>query len=179
VSDPAGKYPLGILARPAPDWFDDQLGVGKGSIFATGANQSIWFSVSLFNNAGSGQVLKVYGLSTVNVGIGGLDCFFASGPYGTFYTGCSANRPDVGAPYGQIYTQSQEVGVSSGNPYLLQPAIATLGTSGESFTYFAPFPIFIVPVGYSLVVCNVYGANNIAGALYAGGAGFWYQVANQ
>ena len=178
-SDPSGAQPQGVLVRPATDFFDDHLGVGKGSIFATGANQSIWFSVALFNNATAGLVFKVYGLSTINVGEGGLDYFFVSGAYGTLAQGCSPVRPDVGVPYGQIYTQSQQVLATTANPYLVQPAIATIGTSGESFTAFSQFPMFIVPVGYSLVACNTFPANNIGGALYAGGAGFWYQMANE
>ena len=179
MSDPSGRFPTGVLTRPAADFFDDHLAVGKGSIFANGPNQSIWFSVALFNNSTQGLVFKVYGLSSINVGEGGLDYFFVYGQYGALAQLCSPIRPDFGSLNGQIFTQSQQVGVSTANPYLLQPAIATFGTSGESFTAFSPFPVFIVPVGYSLVACNTFPANNIGGALYAGGAGFWYQQANE
>jgi len=174
-SDPSGVSPKGTLIRPPADFFDDHLAVGSFFLqFTGGPNNSNFCTVALFNNANTGVVFKVYGISAVNDGGSGMGAFWFYGPLGALYAPCQPIRPDLGAPFGQIWQQTTLANVPAApNPYFTPPYVNLIGVSGfDSNTILSPFPLFIVPVGWSLVLTNVTASADL-------GAGFWYQQANE
>lgn len=172
MADPSGRYPLGVLTRAAPDWFDERLGVGGYQLtIATGEN---FLLVSLYNNASDGSVLKVYAISCSGDGGGGCSAWVDMGtPPGTLVGPCTCIRPDYAAPAGLIFQSEITTSNPFPNPFSIPPNSAFLGTSGfDSFTHIAPFPLFVIPVGYALHVTN-FNAGELMGAA------FWYQQAEQ
>jgi hypothetical protein len=174
MSDPSGKYPLGVLTRSAPDWFDDNLGVGGARLAFPQPAGSNYFAVSLVNNDNQGRVLKVYGIYTSSEGGEGVGFWFSQVPLGTQQAGPFALRPDRAKPTGQIfYTQSLANPNNTPNPFQPAVIISAIGSSGfDSDTVFSPFPIFIVPQGFALIASNLQTTFN-------GGCFFWYQVCNE
>lgn len=177
MSDRTGRKPKGTMVRLAPDWFSDNLAMGTGVLIAPIANQQQFWSVALYNNSKTGQLLKVYGLSVANFGGGGCLYFFLSGTFGNFDHKCGPIRPDFQAPDGAIYTQQQAAAGSPTNPFITGTPIYSLGTAGEAFTIVSPFALFIIPPGYSLVAANAFPSVSSGNFLYAGGASFAYHVA--
>jgi hypothetical protein len=173
-SDPSGAQPKGTLVRNAPDWFDDNLGMGTYILPFVIPTTFNYVAVSLFNNANTGVALKVYAVSVDEDGGGGFAASWMKGPFGTLVGACSPVRPDYPTPYGEIYQETVMVAAEADpNPMLLNSPVAFIGSSGfDSNTVVSPFPLFIVPVGWSLVLCNIDTSNNA-------GVAFWYQVANE
>lgn len=173
-SDPTGTNPSGVLVRPAPDFFDDSIAAcgWTNTVFTSGDNN--WFLLQLFNNAVSGQVLKVYAITSSSDAGGGCYVFGQPGPpSGTMIGVPRSIRLDQGAPYGQLWVNMQTIPIANPNPFTIPPAVPIIGASGfDSATVISTFPLFIIPVGYSLVIANVQGVDN-------GGGAFWYQVANE
>lgn len=175
-SDPTGTHPSGVLVRPAPDFFDDNLCSGGYYFFIRPAAGFQYLSISLFNDAPRGQALKVYGITNGDdSGFGTLMYPLQGGPLGSFVTQCRNVRFDLGAPPGQIYQQLDVVaGIDSPYPRPLPTNVQTLGTPGfSSETIFSPFPMAIIPPGYSLVLANGQASS---GTWYAT---FWYQISNE
>lgn len=173
-SDQSGVTPKGTLVRAAADWFDDNLGTGGFYEQNFSPNLDNYFTVALFNNANTGVVFKVYGISAYNDGGTGWGAFWQNGAVGTLKSGCQPLRPDYPTPYGQIYEQEM-----LGNnpdapfPWSLGPIAGAIGCGGfDSNTVVSPFPLFIVPVGWSLVMANLESASNCM-------CTFWYQVCNE
>lgn len=173
-SDPSGVSPKGVLTRPAPDFFDDNMGIGAWSYLTTLPTTFTYVAVSLFNNDNQGRVLKVYGITAEADGGAGMQASWFKGSFGTLVGPCSSIRPDLGAPPGLIYKDVLIVPAEfSPNTMPLNPAVGIIGISGfDSNTVLSPFPIFIIPVGWSLVLVNLETSSQ-------GGAGFWYLVANE
>lgn len=180
-SDPSGVQPPGVLVRLAPDFFDDSIAVGAGFTFDSTAFNTDYYTISLFNNGNQGQVFKVYAITSLTVSGGGAGVFFVKGTVGSLFAPCASIRPDFQAPFGQIYTQSliQSSPAVGQNPLITAPLIGFIGDSADSFTNISPFPLFIVPAGYSLVTANMSVGTNAGGSDLRGGTGFWYQVANE
>ena len=155
-SDPSGARPMGVLTRPAPDFFDDNLYVGGYRITYNIAALNNYITVALFNTDNLGRVLKVYGLSLTSDAGEGFDFWFVYGQIGTLSPGPYPLRPDYPAPPAQIYIQSQPAAPpNQPNPLLptnLTASLATYGFDGSNI--FAGHPLFIVPVGWSLVASN-------------------------
>jgi hypothetical protein len=173
-SDPSGVSPKGVLVRPAPDFFDDHLASGgfQFSGFNVGVTAS-YCTIALFNNSRQGTIFKVYGISITADGGDGFGFFFQYGTVGAFQSNCQPIRPDVGAPYGQIYEQQMSGAEPRVNDFYTGPFVNQVGGSGfDGNTVFSPFPMFIVPVGYSLVGTNITTCADFA-------CYFWYQVCNE
>lgn len=172
-SDPTGTHPQGVLVRPAPDFFDDNVGWGGYWVQPTVAFPYV--TISLYNDAPFGQCLKVYGITNGDDAGFGTFCYQRQGPpLGNFITQCDPIRFDRGAPPGQIWARIDSTAtVTSPYPLPLPPNTKVLGTPGfASQTVGLGFPFAVIPAGYSLVLAN---ANNAA-TVYAS---FWYQVANE
>jgi hypothetical protein len=173
MSDPSGKYPLGVLTRTAPDWFDDNLGVGGARLPFPQPSGGNYIAISLFNNDSQGRAFKVYGIYTSQFSGEGWGFWYATAPLGTLQSQPQAIRPDRGAPSGLIYLETS-LGNNNNtpNPFLPAQLFTAIGVSGfDSATYFSPFPMFIIPKGYCLIGTNIEETFN-------GGCFFWYQVAN-
>ena len=172
-SDPSGRFPPGILARPAPDWFDDS--VATGGVFVSGIlapGQQSWQRASLFNNATDGRSLKVYGISTV---LDGEGCALAYGvqgkPTDPLIGNCTPTRLDQAMPWGQLYFINTVQNTGLPNPYNPPATAAFLGTPfTASVTIFSPFPIFVIPSGYALLITG-----QQPGGVF--GAAFWFHQA--
>ncbi len=119
------------------------------------------------------MVFKVYGITASNDGGGGLVFWFQQGPIGLFQQAVSPIRPDVAVPYGQIFFQQTTVPLGHSSPFLPPTIVGVVGSAGfDSTTLCSPFPLFILPAGYSLVGANVGSYGNA-------GASFWYQLAKE
>ena len=174
-SDPSGVQPKGTLTRHAADWFDDNLATGAAEYHVYGASPPYtYISFGLFNNANSGVVFKIYGLTSYNDSGEAMDGYFVNGTIGSLYGACTPIRPDYPAPYGQMYFDSETVAAFTDPPTNNWGALyQQFGTSGyDSMSYFSTFPIAIVPVGWSFVLRGGTIATDT-------GACFWYQVCNE
>lgn len=173
-SDPTGRNPVGTLARPGPDFFDDNLGVAGIIEFQVPAMPTnSWWTVALFNNANTGVAFKIYAITASSQGGGGVGLFWKYGTLGTFQQNAAPLRPDHATPFGQIYTQSITGSALTRNPLAILPFVGDIGAAGfDSGTSSFPHPILIVPAGWSLVACNL-------GSDQQGGVFFWYQQSNE
>lgn len=173
-SDPSGTQPPGTLVRSAPDFFDDNMGVGGAFIFdATPPAGNIWVQFALFNNGTQGQVLKVYGVTVWSEGGGGLIFGYTKGVVGTFAQDCVAIRPDFSLLIGQIYSNLSDGHASPVPIFIPKTIVGQIGAGGfDSLTVVSPFPLFIVPAGYSLVGTN-------PSSTISSSCTFWFQVANE
>jgi len=173
-SDPTGTHPIGVLARPAPDFFDDNMGLVAFNYIEFNPPAGLHYqTIALYNNAKSGVLFKVYAIVAECNGGGGLSAWFAPGTVGTLQNGAGSLRPDVGVPYGQLYFQQTDVAAGVPNPFIPAGINGIVPTGGFDSNIAAPgFPLFIVPVGYSLVLSNISSSVNT-------GASFWYQLANE
>jgi hypothetical protein len=151
--DFTGVRPLGVLTRHPADWFSDSLytiSFTKTVLFSGAGNQYMAFAV--FNNDNIGRVMKVYGYSATCDGGGGLATRFAPARLFTPVNTATSIRPDLPAPTVTISFDSQVVPPGGLTPYDTGQQCGLLGTFGfDSGTAFAPFPLFIIPTGWSLV----------------------------
>src|SRR5229473_4204785 len=130
-SDPSGRHPLGVLSRIAPDWFDDQLGIGAFATNNPVATPPTYVAIALFNNATDGSSFKVYGLSVFSNGGGGTSFFSPPTTIGALAGPCVSLRPDVGNPFGQIFTVSTAVATpSTPSPFNFGPLVGFIGNNG-------------------------------------------------
>lgn len=174
-SDPSGHSPSGVLIRPAPDFYDDNMAVGAADQQTYGGSSpNDYISVALYNNDDRGRVFKVYAIENQNDGATQFGVFSKKGTIGSLATNCRSIRLDGPAPPGQIYLQVDTVaGSFDPPPYSFGPLIGLLaaGSFGGGLTV-STFPLFIVPKGYSLILATIIVGIN-------GGACFWYQVSNE
>jgi len=171
-SDPSGVHPQGVLVRPAPDFFDDNMAFGGFQLtIATGNN---FVLTSLYNDATTGIALKVYAISCSGDGGGGCSAWMDQNLGGSTLVGqCSNVAANLGAPFGQIWQNTQTIAGPFPNPFNPPPSVAMLGTNGfDSVTHVFPFPAFIIPAGFALHVTNNNGSELL-------GASFWYQQSNE
>lgn len=170
-SDPSGRQPSGVLVRPAPDFFDDNLGMG--GYWAQPPAPHPFLSISLYNDASTGLVLKVYTITSGDdVGLGTFAYQRQGTPLGSLVMQCQRLRFDQGATFGQIW-QRVDHGVVITDPYPLPlpPNYTILAEPGfSSQTVGFSHPLWIIPAGYSLVIANA----NSASTIYAS---FWFQMA--
>lgn len=173
-SDPSGVNPHGVLVRPAPDFFDDNI--FSGGFYYSGFNNGVtanYATIALYNNGNQGQVLKVYGISITSDGGDGFGFWFRYGTFGTFISNCNPLRPDVSAPWGQIYEQQATGAEPRVNDFYTGPFVNQISGSGfDGNTVISPFPMFIVPAGYSLIGTNITTSADFA-------CFFWYQMCNE
>lgn len=173
-SDPTGRFPQGVLVRSAFDFFDDSGGQGGAFYFDQAFTQLAYLAVALYNNATDGRSFKVYGISAISNQNGGCLVYSTTGRIGSLFGPCSPIRADLGAPFGQIYSQTQLVpNTTTPTTLVFGPLVNILGSG--NFTpqgWYSPFPLFTVPAGYSLILVNQGAATNA-------GFGFWYQQANE
>lgn len=173
-SDPTGVRPAGVLTRAAPDFFDDNLAVCAFEFQEISPPTGLHFQrYALFNNATTGVLFKVYAITVENDGGGGMVLFWNHGPLGTFAQNAAALRPDLPMPFGQMYSDQTDVAAGNPNPYITQPIVGQIGAGGfDSATVVSPFPLFIIPAGWSLVGTN-------PGSAIESGMTVWYQLANE
>lgn len=172
-SDPSGVDPKGVLVRPAPDFFDDNIGTGGYWVQPTGSFPYV--TISLFNDANTGIALKVYGITSGDDAGFGTFMYQRNGPpLGSFVCQCQNVRPDLGVTRGQIWARTDyALSINAPYPLPLPDNTQVLATPGfASQTIGLGFPIAIVPVGWSLALANT----NNAGTIYAA---FWFQQANE
>lgn len=173
MSDRTGRKPKGTMVRPAPDWFSDYFYVGGMRNVYNPASVNNYVTVALLNNDQQGRVLKVYGVTMSCDGGEGFDFWFIKGTIGAQVAGPYNIRPDYPAPPAQTWFQTQAAAPANApNPFLPANTIASLMSDGfDGSNIFSPFPLFIVPQGYSLV-----GSNDVGGA--AVGCFFWFQISD-
>lgn len=173
-SDPTGVHPQGVLTRPAPDFFDDNIGVGGARLPFPAGSGGNYIAVSLLNNDNQGRMLKVYGAYTSAAGGEGFGFWYSKAPIGALQPPPQAIRPDLGAPPGAIYMATSLGNPNNTpNPFIPAQLFSCVGCSGfDSATVLSPFPLFVIPVGYCLIGSNLEETFNA-------GCFFWYQVANE
>jgi len=171
--DATGAQPLGVVVRHAADWFSDSLYMATfyEDIAFVGSGL-LWHQFGLFNQGQSGQVLRVYGNTTFSEGGGGFQASFSSGSIGVQVGDATGIRPDQPVPRASIWATHQQTALGTVNPFLSTRPFGLLAAPGfDSGTTFSPFPMFIVPAGYSLVVTNPQSSS-------VAGVGWWFQLAN-
>jgi hypothetical protein len=174
ATDSTGVRPSGVLTRHPGDWFADNLFVGQYSFYNHNLPQPLfWLSVALYNFDPSGRVAKVYGISCVNDSGGGAGVFFQAGTIGAFQQHCTSIRPELGAPSCDIYqVRTNALANDQPPPYNWGTQYALIPSDGfDCGKIISPFPIFIVPVGWSLIIAPLFATG-------AFGPTFWFQLAN-
>lgn len=168
----SGLKPKGALSRIAPDFFADYMATGGYWIEPVGGPHGYFVTISLFNDSKIGEALKVYGITSGDdVGLGTFMYSTFGTPLGALIGQCRNIRFDMPPPVGQIWAlQDNAPAINSPYPNPLPVNPTVLGEPGfSSATLFSPFPIAIVPAGYSLVIANAQSCSTIYAA-------FWYQV---
>lgn len=169
-SDPTGRHPSGVLTRHPADFFDDNCGTGALYLQITTIPTNTWLRISLYNNSNTGVSFKVYAITSFSFGGGGLGYFFISGTIGAFQQACSSINPSLAAPFGQLFGDIITGSAAVLNPFITKPLVGIAGNSGfDSSNNLSPFPVVVLPAGYSLVCCNLTSSSG------GGGAGFLYQ----
>lgn len=175
MSDRAGIKPKGSMVRPAPDWFADRLYFGGFNVLGPSPTpgNSHWITVALFNNDQTGRVARVYGVYSLTDGGGGLGLYRAQQPPGAKVGQVQSTRLDYPPVDVEIWQQVMDVAAQFVTPFTLGAQIGAVGNSGfDSELTLSPFPLAIVPTGYSLVASNIIGSGST-------GAGFYIQMANK
>jgi hypothetical protein len=174
MSDRSGRKPLGTVTRHPADWFSDYLyTAGHAEINQPSGSGEIYFAVSFLNSDQSGLAMRVYGATVMQEGGGGLLAFFVSGATGAPVGNAKSIRPDRPAPSVEVGYQFQQVALGVNNPFNFGEQFGALASDGfDSATILSPFPLFIVPQGYSLVLTNPSSSFN-------NGAFIWFQMAAQ
>jgi hypothetical protein len=127
----------------------------------------------LFNQDQGGNVLRVYGNTTFSEGGGGFQAAFVRGTIGAQVASATGIRPDQTTPAVSVWARHMQTALGTVNPFLSNLPFALLAAPGfDSGTTFSPFPMFIVPVGYSLVVTNPQSSG-------VAGVGWWFQLTPQ
>lgn len=164
---PSYRRPKGVYSRPTLDWFSDQVCTGAGAFQTfplSGTGNDI--HVSLFNNDTLGRLLYVYAISCGNDSAENLYCAFHAGTVGNFFAAGMSVNPSLGTPPGQIFL---DVRTGTGSTPLAPPSdpYTQIPSGFNSSTIVAPFPLFILPKGYSIVVSPDFSGQSL-------GASFWY-----
>lgn len=173
-SDPSGVQPHGVLVRPAPDFFDDNLYTIAG--FTYDASPPVgenYTNYALFNNAMAGLLFKVYGVTAFGEGGGGYGWFYSKSPLGSVVNQNQNLNPTIGTGYGELFAVQRNVAQGVENPDIPAQLAGIFSASGfDSQTTLSPFPLAIIPVGYCLqcVMLESSPTNGIS---------FWYQMANE
>ena len=174
MADRSGRRPLGTLTRHPLDWFRDHSFVGGYMHpFDYAGEQLTYTSVGLYNFDPNGRVMLCYGFVTQADAGGGIDVFFVNGTIGALLGGVSSLRPDRPAPNVAVYNLVTPVPLNTPPTYNWGPAIGALPTQGfDGGQVFSEFPMFIVPVGYSVVFANAEASDRT-------GTFCWFQMADQ
>lgn len=172
MSDRSGQKPKGTMVRHAPDWFSDNLACAGFQFIETAPlPTNTWWSIALLNNDQTGRVYRVYGITVSSEGGGGCAFFFQQGAPGAQVAVAKPLRPDYAPPTGAIFKQEVTGSALKTNPFDTGPDFCEIGAGGfDSGTTISPFPLAIIPGGYSLVGVNL-------GSSTPGGIFFWYQLA--
>ena len=172
--DFTGVRPLGVVTRHPADWFSDSLYVaGWQELDQPSGSGEIYFAVALFNNDQGGNVLRVYGANSLSEGGGGCNMYFVHGTTGTLKQTARPIRPDFPIPNVSVYYQFQQVSTGSPNPFAFGDLYGNVSSSGfDSQLTVSPFPLFIVPVGWSLVATN-------PSSSFLNGFFWWFQLTPQ
>lgn len=172
--DLTGVKPLGTLTRHPLDWYSDAGAMAGYQLSVSGSTSTAdYLNVSIYNNDNAGKVARVYGAYATSDGGTGMQLSFLRGFQGTLVGQAQNLRPDYPAPSIFTYQLTVSVALGSPNPNPPGPIIGAVGTSGfDSSLVMSPFPIAIIPVGWSLVAWNVFDS---------GQTGFfcWFQMANK
>jgi hypothetical protein len=162
------------MTRHPADWFSDYLYTAGYSIDTFPSAGNITFAaIALYNDDAQGRVMKVYGVSGSADGGENFSIYFQQGTIGSQVAQALSIRPDRPAPSGAVYAESVVVPLATPAPFSFPPEYGQFGTDGfDGCTYVSPFPLFIVPVGYSIIACNRSGAGIPA-------FWFWFLLANQ
>lgn len=173
-SDPTGRHPSGVLIRPAPDFYDDQIGVCGFEFVEISPPVGLHYHrFALYNNASTGAVFKIYGITVENGGGGGFLFWFVKGQIGTVQQNATSIRPDHPMQFGQMSYDRMDVPAGTLNPFFPTTIVGQVSASGfDSQTTVSSFPLFILPAGWSLVGSN-------PGSALQAGLTCWYQVANE
>jgi len=171
--DATGSQPLGVVTRHPADWFSDSLysATFYEDIAFVGSGL-LWHQFGLFNQNNNGRVLRIYGNTTFSEGGGGFQASFSSGSVGVQVGNATGIRPDQSAPSVSVWADHVQTALGTVHPFLSALPFGLLAAPGfDSGTTFSPFPMFIIPQGYSLVVTNPQ-SSSVAGVCW------WFQLAN-
>lgn len=173
IRDQAGATPQGALSRHPADFFANGLACGG---FLRKQNppafQLAFNAVGLFNNDPAGNVFKIYGYGLNNDAGGGVGIYAVKGKLSTPQSPPVNVRFDQPAPTGLIFADTTIVASGTLPPTIYDPLVGLLATAGfDGDAKFSPFPMFIVPTGYSIVGLNLEPAGQC-------GIYFWYEITN-
>ncbi len=172
--DFTGVRPLGVVTKHPADWFSDSLYVASfyEDIAFVGSGL-LWHQFGLLNQDQGGNVLRVYGNTTFTEGGGGFQASFSNGSIGAKVGNALSIRPDFPTPNVSIWAQHVQTALGTVNPFLSTTPFGLLAAPGfDSGTFLSPFAMFIVPVGWSLVVTNPQSSS-------VAGVGWWFQLTPQ
>lgn len=174
MADQTGVIPSGTLTRHPADWFSDNLYTAGYSVPAFPVGAFINFTaVGLYNQDVQGRVCKIYGMSIEDDGGESTQMYFVHGTIGALVGPALSIRPDYPSPNVYVYQETITVAEGTDTPFTFPPQYGLIGSSGyDGGTYLSPFPLFIIPVGWSLVGANRGGSDLV-------GVWFWFQLANK
>lgn len=172
--DFTGVRPLGVVTRHAADWFSDQLYtcawleedpiVGSGEMF---------IAFGMLNNDNQGRVLRIYGGTAFAEGGGGMGIYFVHGTIGNQVAQAKSIRPDFDVPLVTMWSEHQQVALGALSPFNFGDPYGIMAAPGfDSGTETSPFPMFIVPVGWS-IVASMFQSSQV------GGMHWWFQMTPQ
>jgi hypothetical protein len=174
MADRNGRNPLGAVTRHPADWFSDYLYcAGHSALNQPSGSGEIYFAVSVLNEDQDGRVMRIYGATSMSEGGGGCGIYFVQGATGAPVSAAKSIRPDRPGPSVSVGYQFQQVALGSPNPFDFGEQFGEIASDGfDSATIVSPFPLFIVPQGYSIVATN-------PSSSFLNGFFWWFQMAAQ
>lgn len=156
------------MVRAAPDWFSDNL---YSCLFYTNdhgtGTGTIWQAGSFFNNDNRGRVAKVYGVYCFAEGGGGAFADIVEGSAGNAYQTARNVRGDQGAGTVQSFTQPTVLNTNPLNPYATGNEYLAFPAPGfDSSLTVSPFPLAVIPAGFSLALISPSGTVQFGVAIY-------------
>jgi hypothetical protein len=164
------RKPKGTYVRPTGDWFSANLCSGAWYDDTAGAATYLW--IGLYNDDNLGRSLYILGISAAMDGANVMAGVVVKGTLGSQVAACVNVNPNTGAPPGKIYSRRTGPAAPPSVGQAVPAGMAFLiGTSFGSPQYTPPFPICILPQGYSCFVVSDFQTID-------GGASFWYVPLN-
>jgi hypothetical protein len=173
MADPTGAKPLGVVTRHPADWFSDEFYTGawleEDAIVGPG---EMFIAIGMFNGDSNGRVLRIYGGTAFAEGGGGMGIYFVHGTIGSQVANAKSVRPDRPTPSVSMWSEHQQVALGGLSPFNFGDPFGIMAAPGfDSGTVVSQFPMFIVPVGWS-IVASMFQSSQV------GGMHWWFQLAN-
>lgn len=150
------RKPRGTYVRSTGDWFYQDMATAGAMINTPNTFPPYHYPIyCLFNNDQQGRYLHVLGMAITDDGLGRAYWDIGSGSTGTLAQSGNPVKFDQGQQSGQVFTSTATN--ASQTAQVLPNIRGGLADYFGTGPYFPNFPMWVIPVGMSLLISNFDG----------------------